>query len=326
MQYVPLGRTGVQVSRICLGCMSFGSKSWRPWVLEQADALPFFRKAVDAGINFFDTANIYSLGESERIVGRAIREYVKPEEAVVATKVFYAMSDRPNMQGLSRKHIVQACEASLKRLGLETIDLYQIHRFDPRTPMDEILAGLDSLVTSGKVRYLGASSMPAWRFCQMLERAGAAGQARFVSMQNHYNLLFREEEREMLPLCEDQQVAVLPWSPLARGRLARTVDDPADPSSTPRAGSDDFATKLYGRPCDQEIVAKVREIAATRGVPPAQVATAWLLSKPVVTSPIIGSTKTSHLDDAVAAVDLTLSADEIAKLEAPYQSHPGTGY
>jgi aryl-alcohol dehydrogenase-like predicted oxidoreductase len=326
MQYVSLGRSGVQVSRICLGCMSFGSKSWRPWVLEHTEALPFFRKAVEAGINFFDTANIYSMGESERIVGRAIKEYLKPEEAVVATKVFYAMSDRPNMQGLSRKHVVQACEASLKRLGLEKIDLYQIHRFDPHTPMDEILAGLDSLVTSGKVRYLGASSMPAWRFCQMLERARGAGQSHFVSMQNHYNLLFREEEREMLPLCDDQRIAVLPWSPLARGRLARTVDDPADATATTRAGSDDFAAKLYGRPSDKEIVDQVREVAASRNVSPAQIATAWLLSKRVVTSPIVGTTKQSHLDDAVAAVSLTLTAEEVAKLEAPYQAHPGTGY
>ncbi len=326
MQYTFLGRTGVTVSRLCLGCMSYGSPAWRSWVLDEAASRPFFRRAVEAGINFFDTADMYSLGASEEVTGRALREFARLEECVVATKVFNPMSDRPNMGGLSRKHVVQGCEASLRRLGMETIDLYQIHRYDPHTPVEEMLTALDLLVRQGKVRYLGASSMAAWKFAQSLSLSERNGWARFVTMQNHYNLLYREEEREMIPLCEAEGVAVIPWSPLARGLLAGTRRSPQDTDSTRRAESDDFARKLYDQPGDQEVIDTVRRVAAARGVPPARVALAWLLSKPVVAAPIIGATKLEHFDDALAALDLELSADEIRLLEAPYRPHPVRGF
>jgi len=326
MKYTFLGRTGVTVSRLCLGCMSYGDPSWRPWVLDDAASRPFFRRAVEAGINFFDTADMYSLGVSEEVTGRALREIANLEECVVATKVFHPMSDRPNMGGLSRKHIVQGCEASLRRLGMDTIDLYQVHRFDPHTPIDEMMAALDLLVRQGKVRYVGASSTAASCFAQALATSERHGWARFVSMQNHYNLLYREEEREMMPLCAAEGVAVIPWSPLARGLLAGTRHSPADRESTKRAESDDFARKLYDQPGDQEVIDAVRRVAAKRGVPSAQVALAWLLAKPAVTAPIIGATKLSHLDDALAALDLELTADEIRQLEAPYRAHPVRGF
>lgn len=326
MQYLDLGRTGVKVSRLCLGCMSYGDPKWRPWVLTPEVAMPFFRRAVEAGINFFDTADVYSLGASEEVTGRALREYARLDQVVLATKVFNRMGEGPNMQGLSRKHIQQGCEASLRRLGVDTIDLYQIHRFDPQIPLDETLAALDLLVRQGKVRYLGASSMAAWRFYQALSLAERNGWARFVSMQNHYNLIYREEEREMIPLCEAEQVAVIPWSPLARGLLAGTRKAPDDKTPTARAASDEFAWNLYDHPTDIEVMHACQEVAAERGVQPAQVAIAWLLSKPAVTAPIIGATKLAHLDTALAALDVELSAAEIERLEAPYQPHAVRGF
>ncbi|MHB1424350.1 MAG: aldo/keto reductase [Gemmataceae bacterium] len=326
MKYTFLGRTGVTVSRLCLGCMSYGDPSWRSWVLDESASRPFFRHAIEAGINFFDTADIYSLGASEEVTGRALREFARLEECVVATKVFNPMSDRPNMGGLSRKHVVQGCEASLRRLGMETIDLYQVHRFDPYTPIDEMLSALDLLVRQGKVRYIGASSTAAWKFAQALGASERHGWARFVTMQNHYNLLYREEEREMIPLCEREGVALIPWSPLARGLLAGTRRSPTDTQSTPRAESDDFARKLYDQPGDQEVIDTVRRVAQSRGVPLAQIALAWMLSKSTVAAPIIGATKLQHLDDAIAALDVQLSAEEIKQLEAPYRPHSVRGH
>jgi 1-deoxyxylulose-5-phosphate synthase len=326
MQYTHLGRTGVKVSRLCLGCMSYGDPQWRPWVLDREAAMPFFRLAVESGINFFDTADMYSLGASEEVTGAALRQYARLAECVVATKVFNAMGDGPNMSGLSRKHIQQGCEASLKRLGLETIDLYQVHRFDPRTPIDEMLAALDLLVRHGKVRYIGASSAAAWKFAQALSLSERNGWARFVSMQNHYNLVYREEEREMIPLCAAEQVAVLPWSPLARGLLTGTRASAVDRQSTVRAASDDFAPKLYDHPSDWQVVETLRQVAARRETPPAQVALAWLLSKPAVTAPIVGATKIEHLQAAIAALDVKLSTDEIETLEKPYQPHAVRGF
>ena len=288
--------------------------------------MPFFRKAIEAGINFFDTADVYSLGASEQITGKALREFARLEEIVLATKVFSRMGDGPNMEGLSRKHVQQACEASLRRLGVETIDLYQIHRFDRRTPIDEVLGALDLLVHQGKVRYIGASSMAAWRFAQALSLSERNGWARFVSMQNHYNLIYREEEREMLPLCAAESVAVIPWSPLARGLLAGTRKTPDDKSPTARSASDEFAWKLYDHPADVDVMRACQALAERRRVPPAHVAIAWLLSKPAVTAPIIGATKINHLETAIAAVDVTLSADEIGELESPYQPHAVRGF
>ena len=279
MKYTQLGQTGVTVSRLCLGCMSYGSPAWRSWVLDEAASRPFFQRAVECGINFFDTADMYSLGASEEVTGRAVKEFARLEECVVATKVFNPMSDQPNMAGLSRKHVVQGCEASLRRLGMETIDLYQVHRFDPHTAIDEMLAGLDLLVRQGKVRYIGASSTSAWRFALALSVSERNGWARFVTMQNHYNLIYREEEREMIPLCEAEGVATLPWSPLARGLLAGTRKTPTDATATRRAESDDFARKLYDQPSDQAVIDAVRGVAQARGIPPAQVALAWILAK-----------------------------------------------
>jgi 1-deoxyxylulose-5-phosphate synthase len=326
MKYTFLGRTGVTVSRLCLGCMSYGDPAWRSWVLDESASRPFFRRAVEAGINFFDTADMYSLGLSEEVTGRMLREFARLEECVVATKVFNPMSDRPNMDGLSRKHIVQGCEASLRRLGMDTIDLYQVHRFDPHTPIDEMMSALDLLVRQGKVRYLGASSTAAWKFAQALGASERHGWARFVTMQNHYNLLYREEEREMIPLCEAEGVALIPWSPLARGLLAGTRRSPADTESTKRAESDDFARKLYDQPGDQEVIDAVRRVAQKRGIPSAQVALAWMLVKPAVAAPIIGATKLQHLEDAIAALDVELTAEEIKPLEAPYRPHPVRGH
>ena len=326
MEYTYLGSTGVTVSRLCLGCMSYGSPQWRPWVLDEEAAMPFFRKAVESGINFFDTADMYSLGVSEEITGKALRTYARLEQVVLATKVFHRMGEGPNMAGLSRKHIQQGCEASLRRLGVETIDLYQVHRFDPHTPLDETLAALDLLVRQGKVRYLGASSTAAWRFAQALSHSERNGWARFVSMQNHYNLIYREEEREMIPLCLDRQVAVIPWSPLARGLLAGTRKTPDDKTPTARSASDEYAWALYDQPGDSEVMEACREVAAGRGVPMAQVALAWLLSKPAVTAPIIGATKTDHIDSALAALDVQLTTEEIAALEEPYVPHAVVGH
>ena len=325
MKYTNLGRTGLRVSRICLGCMSYGTPTWRPWVLDEEAAQPFFRRAVELGINFFDTADMYSLGVSEEVTGRALRRYARMEEVVVATKVFYPVGDGQNMRGLSRKHIVQGCEASLKRLGVEAIDLYQIHRMDPNTPVEETLAALDQLVRQGKVRYLGASSAYAWQFARALGLADLHGWSRFVSMQGHYNLVYREEEREMLPLCEAEGIGVIPWSPLARGLLAGSRKSLNDRNATARAKSDTFSGQLYDQPGDWEVVEATQKVAAARNVPPAQVALAWLLSRPQVTAPIIGATKPEHLEDAVRSVDLKLSAEEVKALEAPYKPHEVRG-
>ena len=325
MKYTTLGRTGLMVSRICLGCMSFGSKRWRPWVLDPQEAMPFFRRAVEQGINFFDTADMYSLGESEVITGRALREYTRLEEVVLATKVRFPMSEAPNMSGLSRKHIVQGCEASLKRLGVDTIDLYQIHRFDPRTPIEETLAALDFLVHQGKVRYIGASSCYAWQLAQALSTSEQRGWARFITMQNHYNLIYREEEREMIPLCVKEGIGVIPWSPLARGLLAGSRKSLDARSSTTRAETDK-ANELYDDPSDWAVVEAVRNVASARNVSPAEVALAWLLAKPGVVAPIVGSTQIEHLDTAVRSVELSLSEEEMKSLEAPYRPHPVRGW
>jgi 1-deoxyxylulose-5-phosphate synthase len=326
MEYTTFGATGVTVSRICLGCMSYGSSQWRPWVLDPGEAMPFFRRAVEAGINFFDTADMYSLGASEEVTGRALREYARMEEVVLATKVFNPMGPGPNLSGLSRKHVVQGCEASLRRLGVETIDLYQIHRFDPRTPIEETLAALDHLVHAGKVRYVGASSGWAWQMAQALSLSERNGWARFVSMQNHYNLVYREEEREMVPLCQAEGVAIIPWSPLARGLLAGGRASMDDRQSTTRAATDEFGHTLYTDPSDWEVVEAVRGVAAERGITMAEVALAWLLSKPYVTAPIVGATKLPHLDAAIRAVEVKLTEDEIARLEAPYRPHEVRGH
>jgi aryl-alcohol dehydrogenase-like predicted oxidoreductase len=326
MKYTTLGRTGVTVSRVCLGCMSYGTPTWRPWVLDEAAAQPFFRRAIEAGINFFDTADMYSLGVSEEVTGRALRTFGRMEEIVLATKVNFPMSPGPNMGGLSRKHVVQACEASLRRLGVETIDLYQIHRFDPAVPLDETLAALDLLVKQGKVRFVGASSGAAFRFANALALSRANGWARFVSMQNHYNLLYREEEREMLPLCVEEGVAVIPWSPLARGLLAGSRRNAADTEATERASSDEYARNLYDHPSDDSVIDAVRAVAKARALPPAAVSLAWLLSRPGVTAPIVGATKPGHLETALSALDVTLTDDEIRALEAPYRPHAVRGF
>ncbi len=324
MKYESLGSTGIQVSRICLGCMSYGSPSWRPWVLDGDQAAPFFRAAVEAGINFFDTADIYSLGASEVVTGKLLREYAKLDEVVIATKVFFPMSDGSNMRGLSRKHIQQACEASLKRLGIDTIDLYQIHRLDPQTPIEETLEALDLLVRQGKVRAIGASSMYAWELMRALSISDQRGLARFATMQGHYNLVYREEEREMLPLCEFEGLGVIPWSPLARGMLAGTRSQLGDKSTT-RSETDGLDQILYDQPSDWDVVEVVKTVAKQRDLKPAQIALAWLLSRPAVTAPIIGATQLGHLEDAITAVGIELSDDEIATLEAPYQAHPVKG-
>ncbi|HEX2623401.1 MAG TPA: aldo/keto reductase [Phototrophicaceae bacterium] len=321
MQYRSLGKTGLQVSKIALGCMSFGTPGWLNWgwVLDEAAAEPFFRRAVELGINFFDTADSYSDGRSEEITGRWLKKYAHRDEVVIATKVFFGPGDRPNRNGLSRKRIQQACENSLRRLGVETIDLYQIHRLDPRTPIEETLSALDHLVRQGKVRYIGAASMYAWEFMRALGLADQNGWARFISMQNHYNLLYREEERDMLPLCEAEGIGVIPWSPLARGLLARPPDE-----STSRAESDELI-RWYQTPADQAVIEQVANVAQQRGVKPSQIALAWLLSKPAVAAPIVGVSKLHHLEEIAAGVDLQLTEAEIQQLEAPYRPKPCLG-
>ena len=325
MKYASLGNTGLQVSRICLGCMTYGDPAWRPWTLDEAAAREHFSRALELGINFFDTADMYSRGVSEEVTGKLLRELSRREDYVLASKVYFPVAKGPNRRGLSRKHILAACDASLRRLGTDYIDLYQIHRWDSMTPAEEALEALDSLVRSGKVRYLGASSMAAWQFAKALGVAGERGWQRFVSMQNHYNLVYREEEREMIPLCIDQGVGVLPWSPLARGLLtgARTRDDPRP---TLRARNDEFADRMYYTDEDFHVVAALVEVAAEREARPAQVALAWLLSVPGVVSPIVGTSRVGHLDDAVEAVDLSLTPEEIRRLEEPYRPHPILGH
>jgi 1-deoxyxylulose-5-phosphate synthase len=321
MDYVKLGNTGLDVSRLCLGCMSFGDPAGgtHAWTLDEDHSRDFIRQAHEAGINFFDTANVYSRGSSEEIVGRALSDFTNRDEVVIATKVFGPMRSGPNAGGLSRKAIMTELEASLRRLGTDYVDLYQIHRFDPTTPVEETLAALHDAVASGKVRYIGASSMYAWQFSKMLYTSELHGWSQFVSMQNHYNLLNREEEREMMPLCQDREIAVLPWSPLARGRLTRDWD-----VSTQRSETDEFGKDLYVAD-DKLIVERVAEIANERGVARAQVALAWILSKPYVTAPIIGATKSVHISDAVAALDLSLSTEEVARLESDYAPHVVVG-
>jgi 1-deoxyxylulose-5-phosphate synthase len=325
MKMTILGRTGMRVSRICLGCMSYGSPTWRPWVLDENQARPFFKRAIEAGINFFDTANMYSLGVSEEVTGRLVREIGNLDECVIATKVFFPMNDRPNMGGLSRKHIQQACEASLRRLGVEAIDLYQLHRLDPNTPIEETLRALDDLVHAGKVRHIGASSMYAWELATALGISDRNGLARFATMQDHYNLIYREEEREMLPLCETEEIGVIPWSPLARGLIAGSRKALREKAGSTRQETDEVTDFLYDHDSDGDVVEAVAAVARERGVPPAQIGLAWMLSKSSVTAPIIGATKLGHLDDAIAAVELELSGEEIERLEAPYRSHPVRG-
>jgi aryl-alcohol dehydrogenase (NADP+) len=320
MQYVRLGTTGTVVSRICLGCMTYGTPSWREWVLDENASQPFFKRAVELGITFFDTADMYSLGVSEEVTGRALRHLTNRDEIVVATKVYQKMSDRLNDQGLSRKHIMKSIDRSLKRLGMDYVDLYQIHRWDYNTPIEETMEALHDVVKAGKARYIGASSMWAWQFAKAQHVAERHGWTKFVTMQNQYNLVYREEEREMIPLCRDQGVGIIPWSPLARGFL--TGNRPRGSTGETLRGRTDTIALSYYNDGDYTIVERVTEVARQRGVNNAQVALAWLLHKPGVTAPIVGASKMQHLDDAVAALDLQLSAEEIALLEEPYTPHP----
>jgi 1-deoxyxylulose-5-phosphate synthase len=326
MDYVNLGSTGLKVSRICLGTMTYGSKKWREWVLEEAEARPFYRRAIKAGINFYDTADVYSLGVSEEITGRALKEFgPSRDKLVIATKVFNAMGDDLNQQGLSRKHIMHAIDDSLRRLGTDYVDLYQIHRFDRHTPIEETLEALHDVVRAGKALYIGASSMYAWQFLKMLQTSDRLGLTRFVSMQNHYNLVYREEEREMIPLCIEEGIGLIPWSPLARGFLAGNRNSQSR-GETIRAKTDDFAQKLYYRQSDFTVVDRLTEIAEKRGVQNSQVALAWILSKPGISSPIIGASKMAHLDQALAAMEIRLDDSEIKALEEPYEPHPVLGF
>jgi aryl-alcohol dehydrogenase (NADP+) len=327
MQYARLGQTGLKVSRICLGMMTYGNTAWRDWVLDEEAARPFVRRAVEAGINFFDTADAYSHGVSEEITGRLLKEFAPRHEVVVATKVFFSWNDKPNQGGLSRQHILDSIDGSLRRLGMDYVDLYQIHRWDNETPIEETLEALNDVVRAGKARYIGASSMAAWQFAKALFLSDRHGWARFVSMQNHYNLAYREEEREMLPLCRDQGIGVIPWSPLARGFLTRpAVPDPKAHGETTRSRSDRFGHEMYYRDEDLKVLNGLAELSQRRGLPLAQVALAWLLHQPGVTAPIIGASKPHHLEDALASLDVALSAEERAELEALYAPHPVLGH
>src|ERR1043166_5035980 len=325
MDHINLGKTGLKVSRICLGCMSYGvpDRGAHPWSLDEEQSRPFIKRALELGINFFDTANAYSDGTSEEIVGRALRDFARREEIVLATKVFFPMREGANARGLSRKSIMIEIDASLRRLGTDYVDLYQIHRWDDHTPIEETLEALHDLIKAGKVRYIGASSMHAWQFSKAQYVARQNGWSPFVSMQPHYNLLYREEEREMMPLCVAEGVGVIPWSPLARGRVARPWNE-----TTNRMENDEFGKTLYtpAVDLDRSIVERVEEIAAKRGVPQAQIALAWMVQKPFITAPIVGATKPHHLDDAVASLAINLSPDEIASLEEPYAPRPIAGF
>jgi 1-deoxyxylulose-5-phosphate synthase len=325
MDYIRLGSTALKVSRLCLGCMTYGSKRWREWVLEEDESRAFIRRALGAGINFFDTADMYSVGASEEIVGRALQDFARRDEVVIATKVFNPMGDGPNQRGLSRKHIHEGIEASLRRLRTDYVDLYQIHRFDYESPIEETLRALDDVVRAGKALYIGASSMHAWQFAKMLYTSDRLGTARFVSMQNHYNLVYREEEREMLPLCREEGIGVIPWSPLARGFVMgnRRAQDLGD---TVRAKTDEYAQKLYYKPSDFAVVDRITEIARRRGISNAQVALAWVLQQPGITAPIIGASKMAHLDDALGALNVKLDDEELKALAEPYQPHPVLGH
>ena len=321
MEQVRLGETGLKVSRLCLGCMTYGSPKWRTWVLDEAQAKPFFKTAIEKGITFFDTANVYSIGASEEVTGKWLREFARREEIVVATKVNGPMGPGPNERGLSRKSIMAQIDASLQRLGMDYVDLYQIHRFDYETPIEETLEALNDVVRAGKARYIGASSMYAWQFARMLAASEAHGWVRFVSMQPQYNLVYREEEREMLPLCQAEGIGVIPWSPLARGFLAGGRAAPKE-GNTERARTDEFSPRLYFREADHKIVDTVSEIAKARGLSNMQVALAWVLKNPAITSPIIGASKLGHIDEAVSAVDVKLTDDEVKRLEAGYAPKP----
>ncbi len=324
MQYTNLGKTGLKVSRLCLGMMTYGSKKWRKWVLDEDQARPFVKRALDGGINFFDTADVYSLGESERITGNLLKG-IKRETVVVATKVYQQMSDDVNDRGLSRKHILDSIDKSLQRLQMDYVDLYQIHRWDYNTPIEETLEALNDIVRAGKARYIGASSMFAWQFMKALHVSEINGWSKFISMQNHYNLVYREEEREMIPLCIDQGIGLIPWSPMARGFFSGDRK-PSGGGETARAQNDPFANELYFREEDFIVAERAHEVAKERGVTASQVALAWMLGKPHITAPIIGSSRIEHLDEAIAALDVKLSEDEIKKLEDAYCPHPILGH
>ena len=325
MQYTNLGRTGLKVSRICLGTMTFGSPKWREWVLPEEESRPLIRRALEMGINFVDTADFYSSGVSEEVVGRALKDFCRRDQVVLATKVYYPMGEGPNQRGLSRVRILNAIEDSLRRLGTDYVDLYQIHRWDNETPLDETLEVLHDLVRAGKVRYIGASSMFAWQFTRALYLADLRGWTRFVSMQNHYNLVYREEEREMLPLCRAEGIGVIPWSPLARGFLTGTRRHGGGGETT-RSRNDEYADKMYFKESDFQVLERVLDLAKRRGVPPAQIALAWLLRQPGVTAPIVGVSKVFQLEEAVAALDIKLTPDECRFLEELYQPHPVLGH
>jgi aryl-alcohol dehydrogenase (NADP+) len=325
MEYVTLGRTGLKVSRICLGMMTYGTPKWRPWVLDEETSRPFVQRALEHGINFFDTADMYSLGASEEVTGRALRDFATRDKVVIATKVFYPMSDDPNDRGLSRKHLMSAVDNSLRRLGTDYIDLYQIHRWDPDTPLEEMLTALHDIVRSGKVRYIGASSMMSWQFAKALYVADQRGLTRFVSMQNHYNLVYREEEREMLPLCREEGIGVIPWSPLARGFLAGNRRSATD-ADTPRGKTDTFGHGLYYAPEDFTVADRCAEVAREKGVKPSQIALAWVLRQPGITAPIVGASKMYQLDEAVEALKIVLTAEDAQRLEEPYVPHRVLGH
>jgi aryl-alcohol dehydrogenase-like predicted oxidoreductase len=325
MEYVRLGSTGLKVSRLCLGTMTYGSKRWRDWVLEEEESKPFFRRAIELGFNFFDTADVYSLGVSEEITGRALKQFgPSRDRIVVATKVHGVMGDDPNQRGLSRKHIFHSIDDSLRRLGMDYVDLYQIHRFDRETPIEETIEAMDEVVKMGKALYVGASSMYAYQFARMLAKAEEMGCARFVTMQNHYNLIYREEEREMLPLCREEKIGVIPWSPLARGFVMGRSR--AEKIETSRARTDQFAHGLYYQDADYRVVDRITEVARKRGVSNAQVALAWVLHQPGITSPIIGASKMQHMEEAVQALDLQLDEAELKALSEPYVPHAVLGH
>jgi len=323
--YINLGKTGLKVSRICLGTMTYGSPEWRDWVLPEEESRPFIKRALEVGINFFDTADVYSKGVSEKILGQALKDFARRDQVVIATKVFNAIGDGPNDRGLSRKHIFDSIDASLHRLQTDYIDLYQIHRWDNETPIEETLEALHDLVKSGKVRYIGASSMYAWQFAKALYLADQHGWTRFVSMQNHYNLVYREEEREMIPLSRSEGIGIIPWSPLARGFLTGNRQREGF-GETSRAKKDDFAHRLYYNEVDFQVVDRVVNLAKERGVSSAQIALSWLLHQPGITAPIVGATKLEHLEEAIAAIDLKLDDNERASLEEPYKPHPVLGH
>ena len=321
MQYVRLGSSGLVVSRICLGTMTYGTPKWREWVFSEEDSRPFFKRAVELGVTFFDTADMYSMGVSEEVTGRALKDFAVRDEVVIATKVYFPMGESPYRRGLSRKHILSAVDDSLRRLGTDYIDLYQIHRYDPETPDEEMLRALEDIVRSGRARYVGASSMYAWQFARLQSLARESGTTRFISMQNHYNAIYREEEREMLPLCRAEGVGVIPWSPLARGTVAR----PPEGGDSTRSRTDTLAAGFYGHRSDRGVVEAVQRVAQRRGVPQAQIGLAWLLHQEGVTAPIVGATKIRHLEEACAAVDLTLEPEEIGEIAEPYEPHPIVG-